>query len=29
MLNLDTHVVIFAMTGQLRPAEQRLLASET
>jgi len=28
MLNLDTHMVIFAVTGELRPAERRLL-SET
>ena len=26
MLNLDTHVLIFALTGELKPAEQRLLA---
>lgn len=27
MLNLDTHILIFAVSGSLRPAEQRLLAS--
>ena len=29
MLNLDTHVLIFAVSGSLRPAEQRLLASNS
>jgi PIN domain nuclease of toxin-antitoxin system len=28
MLNLDTHIVINAMTGQLRPAEVRLLSAD-
>jgi PIN domain nuclease of toxin-antitoxin system len=28
MLNLDTHIVINAMTGQLRPAEIRLLSAD-
>ena len=27
MLNLDTHVLLFAVIGALRPAERRLLAS--
>ena len=27
MLNLDTHVLLFALAGQLRPDEHRLLAS--
>ncbi len=26
MLNLDTHILIFALAGDLRPAEQRLLS---
>ncbi len=26
MLNLDTHILVHAMTGELRPAEKRLLA---
>ena len=26
MLNLDTHILIFALSGELRPAEQGLLA---
>ena len=26
MLNLDTHVLIFALAGELRPAEQSLLS---
>jgi len=25
MLNLDTHILVFALAGQLRPAEQQLL----
>ena len=29
MLNLDTHMVVYALTGQLRPAEQTLLEQET
>ena len=29
MLNLDTHVFVFALAGQLQPAERRLLASDT
>ena len=29
MLNLDTHILIFAVSGSLRPAEQRLLASNS
>lgn len=28
MLNLDTHILIFALNGELRPAEQDLLASD-
>lgn len=28
MLNLDTHVLLFAVTGALRPREQRLLSAE-
>ena len=28
MLNLDTHILLFALDGTLRPAEQTLLASE-
>ena len=27
MLNLDTHVLIFALSGELRPQEQSLLAT--
>jgi len=27
MLNLDTHVLLFALDGSLKPAERRLLAS--
>ncbi len=27
MLNLDTHILVFAISGSLRPAEQRLLTS--
>ena len=27
MLNLDTHVLLFAVTGTLRPREKRLLSS--
>ena len=26
MLNLDTHILIYALSGNLRPAERRLLA---
>ncbi len=26
MLNLDTHILVFALNGELRPAEQALLA---
>ena len=26
MLNLDTHILIFALAGELRPAEQSLLS---
>ena len=29
MLNLDTHILIFAVSGSLRRAEQRLLASNS
>ena len=29
MLNVDTHVLLHAVTGQLRPAELRLLRDET
>ena len=28
MLNLDTHIVIYAVSGQLRPGERSLLESE-
>ena len=28
MLNLDTHMLIFALNGELRPAERELLASD-
>ena len=28
MLNLDTHILIFAVSGALRPAERRLLAKD-
>ena len=28
MLNLDTHILLFALDGTLKPAEQALLASE-
>ena len=28
MLNLDTHIVIFAITGALRPSEQELLSTD-
>jgi len=28
MLNLDTHILLFALDGSLTPAERRLLASE-
>ena len=27
MLNLDTHILLFALDGSLKPAERRLLAS--
>ena len=29
MLNLDTHILIFALAGDLRPAETRLLRTAT
>jgi PIN domain nuclease of toxin-antitoxin system len=29
MLNLDTHILLFALSGELRPAERRLLSSDT
>ena len=29
MLNLDTHILIFAITGELRPPEQDLLAENS
>jgi PIN domain nuclease of toxin-antitoxin system len=29
MLNLDTHVLLYALAGELRPAERRLLAKDT
>ena len=29
MLNLDTHVLLHALAGTLRPAERRVLASDT
>ena len=28
MLNLDTHIVIFAVTGALRPSERELLSTD-
>jgi PIN domain nuclease of toxin-antitoxin system len=28
MLNLDTHVLLFAVTGTLRPREQRVLSAD-
>jgi PIN domain nuclease of toxin-antitoxin system len=28
MLNLDTHVLVYALAGRLRPAEQQLLESD-
>ena len=28
MLNLDTHILIFAVSGALRPAERRVLAKD-
>ena len=28
MLNVDTHVLLYAVTGHLRPAERRLLSAE-
>lgn len=28
MLNLDTHILVDALEGEVRPAEQRLLASD-
>lgn len=28
MLNLDTHVLLYAVTGTLKPAERRLLSAE-
>ena len=28
MLNLDTHVLLFAVTGALRPGEQRVLSAD-
>lgn len=28
MLNLDTHILVFALAGQLRPAEARLLGRD-
>ena len=29
MLNLDTHVLIYALAGQLTPKERRLLESDS
>jgi PIN domain nuclease of toxin-antitoxin system len=29
MLNLDTHILVFALAGELRPAEARLLRTAT
>ena len=29
MLNLDTHMVLYAMTGDLRPRERELLSSDS
>jgi PIN domain nuclease of toxin-antitoxin system len=29
MLNLDTHILLFALDGSLTPAERRLLAGDT
>ena len=28
MINLDTHILIFALTGELRPPERRLLTAQ-
>jgi PIN domain nuclease of toxin-antitoxin system len=28
MLNLDTHILLFALNGSLKPAERKLLAAE-
>jgi PIN domain nuclease of toxin-antitoxin system len=28
MLNLDTHILVFALTGALKPAEERLLRKQ-
>ena len=28
MINLDTHILIFALTGELRPRERRLLTAQ-
>lgn len=28
MINLDTHILIFALTGELRPRERRLLTTQ-
>ena len=28
MLNLDTHILIYALTGELRPKERALLADQ-
>lgn len=29
MLNLDTHVLLYALAGELRPGERKLLAGDT
>jgi PIN domain nuclease of toxin-antitoxin system len=29
MLNLDTHILLYALAGTLKPAERRLLANDT
>jgi hypothetical protein len=29
MLNLDTHILLYALTGDLTPRERSLLANET
>lgn len=29
MLNLDTHILVFALQGELRPREERLLSSDS
>ncbi len=29
MLNLDTHILLFALSGELKPAEEKLLRGDT